>query len=108
MSSEPGVGRITYDQVNLSFFEKFHTADRGAVCDFDPDIRISLVKFTEIFDQEITADRITGSDVKLSSAYADIEKLAFPTLDQADRRFDMAQKNLSFGSKTYFLGASDE
>ena len=59
----------------------------------------------QIRHQEITADRITGSDVKLSSAYADIEKLALPTLDQADRRFDMAQKNLSFGSKTYFLGA---
>ena len=47
---------------------------------------------------------VLGADVPV----ADIEKLAFPTLDQADRRFDMAQKNLSFGSQTYFLGASDE
>ena len=58
--------------------------------------------------QKIPADRVTGSDMKLSSTCADIEELAFAALDQADRRFDMAQKNLSFGSKTYFLGASDE
>ena len=66
------------------------------------------VEAFQIRHQEITADRITGYDVKLSSAYADIEKLAFSTLDQADLRFDMAQKNLSFGSKTNYLGASAE
>ena len=66
MRSEPGVRRVAYDQVNLAFFQKFDTADRCTVGDFDPDIRIRLVKFLKIFNQEIAADRVTGSDAKLS------------------------------------------
>ena len=58
--------------------------------------------------QKIPADRVTGSDMKLSSACSDIEELAFAALDQADRRFDVAQKDLAFGSKTDFLGTPDE
>ena len=50
------------------------------------------VETFQIRYQKIPADRVTGSDMKLSSACADIEELAFAALDQADRRFDVAQK----------------
>ena len=66
------------------------------------------VETFQIRYQKIPADRVTGSDMKLSSACADIEELAFAALDQADRRFDVAQKDLAFGSKTDFLGTPDE
>ena len=48
------------------------------------------VETFQIRYQKIPADCVTGSDMKLSSACADIEELAFAALDQADRRFDVA------------------
>ena len=40
MVAKTGIRRVADDQVNLSFFQQFCTADRSAVGDFDPDIRV--------------------------------------------------------------------
>ena len=45
MIAKTGIRRVADDQVNLSFFQQFCTADRSTVGDFDPDIREFLMEF---------------------------------------------------------------
>ena len=99
---------VSDNEIYLTVLKKFRTLDRSGIGHFYMCVRESFVETFQIRYQKIPADRVTGSDMKLSSACADIEELAFAALDQADRRFDVAQKDLAFGSKTDFLGTPDE
>ncbi len=66
MIAETGIRKIADDQVDLSFFQKFYTADGSTVGDFDANIRERLMKMLEVMIQIITADRVTGTDTELS------------------------------------------
>ena len=50
MIAKTGIRRVADDQVNLSFFQQFCTADRSTVGDFDPDIREFLMEFLEVMN----------------------------------------------------------
>ena len=50
MIAKTRIRRVADDQVNLSFFQQFCTADRSTVGDFDPDIREFLMEFLEVMN----------------------------------------------------------
>ena len=103
MVSEAGVWWVAHDQVDLSFFQKFDTADRSAVGDFDPDIRVRLVEPAEIFDQEITADRVTGTDTELSFEHVVAREQGFPFIKHQKGGLDVLQKKFSFRREEDFF-----
>ena len=66
MTAKPGIWVVTYNQISLAFFQKLHAADRSAVGNFDPDIWIHLMKFLQIVNKKIAADRVTGGNTQLA------------------------------------------
>ncbi len=52
MIAKTGIRKVADDQIDLAFFQKFYTADRSAVGDFDPDIRECLMKLLEVTESD--------------------------------------------------------
>ena len=108
MTAKPGIGTVAYNKICLSFLKKFHTSDRCAVCYLNADIRISLVKFLQIINEKITADRITGCDAQLTfqQIISGEKRLSF--IQKLQCRFYVLKQEFPFRSQQNFFCASDK
>ena len=108
MIAKTGIRRVADDQVNLSFFQQFCTADRSTVGDFDPDIWKFLMEFLEIMNQIIATDRITGTDAELAFEHIVTGKKGFSLIQHLYCWFYMLQQKFSFRGKEDFFCAADK
>ncbi len=99
----PGIGKIAYDQVHLTVFQKLHAAHGGAVCDLDPHSGIILMKSLQVVNQKVPADGIACPDPQLPLKSVFLKKLCLPLGKHFQGRFDMLEKYFSLGVRETFL-----
>ena len=105
---KPGIGEIAHDQIHLPVFQKLYASNRSAVCDLDPYIRMILMKFLQVADEKIAADRVTCSDPKMTGEQLFIRKKSFSFPQHFQCRLYMLKKQFTFSSQDHFLGAADK
>ena len=99
---------VSDNEIYLTVLKKFRTLDRSGIGHFYMCVRESFVETFQIRDQKIPADGVAGTDADLTAGRGCFHDLGFPALDQIDRRFNVAQKDLAFRGELYFFCASDE
>ena len=62
----------------------------------------------EIFDQEITADRVTGTDTELSFEHVVAREQGFPFIKHQKGGLDVLQKKFSFRREEDFFCTADK
>lgn len=94
---------VCYDQIHLTCLQKFGTFNRCSIGHFYVGIWKSSVKAFQIGNQKVSADGVTCTDSDLSAGGGGFQNLSLAALDQVDRRFNVAKKNLAFRGELYFF-----
>ena len=94
-----GIRGICHNEIYLFVSEQLCTADGSLVGDTDAHVGMFFVKSLKVGNQKIPADGITGSNAQLAFQGGIFTQEGFSFLNQMNRRFDMRQQHLAFGSE---------